>query len=1340
MRFSEISLVVLSFCLLASIGFAADRDLWHEANQAYSAGDENTGNQRLKELIEQNPGDHKLATRCLLRIANAGRTVQGRLNSQWERYVHDGLLALERLGAISREREPVRLALEHFLANGIKQGRPAEVIEELDRLVLQNPEDLDWRLAQAKAYRTLSLERAPELFAALERGIDLNHPDEETREAWRRFAEELQNNHHRFHAGINAVAPGEILGIMEIQDPDGLWGNLRGNPARWDRAALDRLFANSAAAVQALWWQDHSGILDPAHAVDLHLRAQDPRALPSLRRMQTTRAVQAEVNAAKSARAVLQLSRRYPWSLTVHARLLELANEDLWMGRPAAATRSFRFLLDHSAHKALRARAQVGLWLAAGDVPDEVTGNWPWMGTEADAATIRARLRSQSTPEAKPRPLAELTLNELSLPDVAPWSTSPSWASESVDIQPIGDALLLSSRNLLMSLDANSQPRWQRLRRNHRDDHRYARYHPGYFRPLVAQGRVYTRWGQYSEPNSLAAFDHEGGRMLWNHRVSHDRRKLPLSNPVFVDGNLLYLQWNQVHTNKGHKHLLSLVAYDPHRQALSWERDIGFADEQVDVSRFKKPMDRAAFGNRLTVAEGSIYSNSNLGMVARSDARDGRTDWVHFYRHSPSLRPHISLGAEPLIHGNLVIFAPRDSSRVFALDRETGRLVWDNPLVLPVELMGLVDGTVLIRGLRNLVGLDAATGKQRWASPLLREPIGRVQRIGDTLYLADAQALHRIDARSGHTLESQPWELGGRALSFHIQNARLHVVTDKPHQVDQRATVANSATLDLPLREAWALHRPHAKVQQIEGFVFIATGGLLECIEAETMRIRWRRLLSLREPRLLVSGQSLIAVERADWHNLDRPDRAKIIDLTTGELRTNLNLEASYDRMLPMGDIVLLHDARSYAAALDPVAGRLLWEQQFSAHNIRPYWDGKQLNILQTGFHRTPVALRVDPRSGVIVEKVDVAFQRPPAENEARKLEDGYYEVTFAPKTGRYVRFTTINDVGPNGWASGAEMQVLGDGQRLDRSGWTGKTSSYERSRNTKVEHLWDNNSGSYWHTPWVGGIPRHPHWVQIDTGAEHPINGFQYLPARIINQNGTVALYELHVSSDGKEWGEPVAKGPLVRRMVMRRMELCGDQVYVEVENTASRERDVYRYKWGEVRMHLVARDAEVFRPAGAHYMLLRKAHDGKAPMTAVKASDPDYRFVLEGMRADDQLVASGRYLVSNREQVIVADLEARSIATIEDPSGEDKRRGGWGLLTGEHELLRLVNFGGQGQAIQRFNLKEKTSDQMLVTEQHHQFERIFHLRHTTWRPQVDRVLVLYDKTRLTAWIADKQ
>lgn len=85
-------------------------------------------------------------------------------------------------------------------------------------------------------------------------------------------------------------------------------------------------------------------------------------------------------------------------------------------------------------------------------------------------------------------------------------------------------------------------------------------------------------------------------------------------------------------------------------------------------------------------------------------------------------------------------------------------------------------------------------------------------------------------------------------------------------------------------------------------------------------------------------------------------------------------------------------------------------------------------------------------------------------------------------------------------------------------------------------KHLLDGDPGTIWHTMYSVTLAKYPHWVDFDAAEEKVMNGFVYTP-RQGGGNGFVKEYEIYVSQDGKEWGQPVAKGAFTKEAAPQRV-----------------------------------------------------------------------------------------------------------------------------------------------------------------------------------------------------------
>jgi len=76
-----------------------------------------------------------------------------------------------------------------------------------------------------------------------------------------------------------------------------------------------------------------------------------------------------------------------------------------------------------------------------------------------------------------------------------------------------------------------------------------------------------------------------------------------------------------------------------------------------------------------------------------------------------------------------------------------------------------------------------------------------------------------------------------------------------------------------------------------------------------------------------------------------------------------------------------------------------------------------------------------------------------------------------------------------------------------------------------EARNVIDGNPDTIWHTPWGQGAPAYPHEFRIELPESREIKGFTYLPRQDI-PNGWIDKYQVYVSADGQNWGEPAATG----------------------------------------------------------------------------------------------------------------------------------------------------------------------------------------------------------------------
>ncbi len=78
---------------------------------------------------------------------------------------------------------------------------------------------------------------------------------------------------------------------------------------------------------------------------------------------------------------------------------------------------------------------------------------------------------------------------------------------------------------------------------------------------------------------------------------------------------------------------------------------------------------------------------------------------------------------------------------------------------------------------------------------------------------------------------------------------------------------------------------------------------------------------------------------------------------------------------------------------------------------------------------------------------------------------------------------------------------------------------------NGRATNAIDGNPATFWHTEWSASQPAPPHEIQLDLGSSKSVCAVTYL-TRQNATNGRIADYEIYLSADGTNWGQPVSKG----------------------------------------------------------------------------------------------------------------------------------------------------------------------------------------------------------------------
>jgi outer membrane protein assembly factor BamB len=177
-----------------------------------------------------------------------------------------------------------------------------------------------------------------------------------------------------------------------------------------------------------------------------------------------------------------------------------------------------------------------------------------------------------------------------------------------------------------------------------------------------------------------------------------------------TDGARLYVAMRQSEIRA----VAYVACYDLQTGRQVWRRKICSAET------FGQGQRREMTHNLLTLAEGTLYYNTNLGAIAAIAVPDGELKWVARYprvtrrRDQERQDPRFLRDLNPcVVHKGIVLAFPADCNQIFALDAMSGQFLWATPEESTPDVSHLlgVAGDTLIAGGANLYWLNAYSGR-----------------------------------------------------------------------------------------------------------------------------------------------------------------------------------------------------------------------------------------------------------------------------------------------------------------------------------------------------------------------------------------------------------------------------------------------------------------------------------------------------------------------------------------------------------------------------------------------------------------------------------------------------
>jgi hypothetical protein len=225
-----------------------------------------------------------------------------------------------------------------------------------------------------------------------------------------------------------------------------------------------------------------------------------------------------------------------------------------------------------------------------------------------------------------------------------------------------------------------------------------------------------------------------------------------------------------------------------------------------------------------------------------------------------------------------------------------------------------------------------------------------------------------------------------------------------------------------------------------------------------------------------------------------------------------------------------------------PVAGQYVRLRALSEINGNPWTSAAEINV-----QLSPLALTLNPTAvlGGSVSTGTVSLAAPaPAGGVAVTLSSSNSALAAVPATlsiaggsssGEFLvnthvvsASTTVDILASSGGVTQASTLTLNPLALIPHSGWS---VVYVDSQETICGNgvgskAIDGNTSTLWHTQFCNTTVPLPHEIEIDLGAFHTLAAFQYLPRQDGCGNGWIKQYEFYVSTDGVNWGVPMASG----------------------------------------------------------------------------------------------------------------------------------------------------------------------------------------------------------------------
>jgi outer membrane protein assembly factor BamB len=291
---------------------------------------------------------------------------------------------------------------------------------------------------------------------------------------------------------------------------------------------------------------------------------------------------------------------------------------------------------------------------------------------------------------------------------------------------------------------------------------------PSRFAIFASGEHVWTLARDVKDPNMMAPFQltcrrADNGEVVWKSSDLADYAAFELVGmPMLADGKLFVTAKtapNPQQPQMQNQPQQLVLAIQPHDGKILWKTEVGtFRQGQRWFFYYYRRDDSPQ--PRLSYRSGAVYVDTHIGVLGRLDPDSGALDWGYGYKTDPYQSSYSfwyyyqprepTVGpSPPLSTGEALLIKGMQSDRLYAIDPDRMKVLWERPIAKASRLLGADDRTLYLGG-AELGAIDLKTRSLLWSTPLPGGSMDcRVLVRFDGLWQLTPRGIYEIDPASG---------------------------------------------------------------------------------------------------------------------------------------------------------------------------------------------------------------------------------------------------------------------------------------------------------------------------------------------------------------------------------------------------------------------------------------------------------------------------------------------------------------------------------------------------------------------------------------------------------------